>query len=153
VRTGGFKGILLSALIVVSLATPLLTFLMATSATKVPSLSSTDSGGIIYASPAGNPGEPIQIKVKVFVLECRENVTDKDIDDRLAEANETLKDSGIRLVRGPIHRGVPGNARSLENRNKIRKFVEENMKAENFKGIALIIAHENSIDDNENIWG
>jgi len=139
-RSEGFKGISLAMLIILSLLVPLVFF-------------GNPSSKIVHASPDGGSIGPIEIKVKVFVLQGREDVTDGVIDGRMDEADEALRNSGIRLVRGPICRGFPGNARSRENRDKLRENVENEMKREGFKGVALIIAHENSIDDNENKLG
>jgi len=139
-RPEDFKGILLAMLIILSLSAPLI-FL------------GNNSLEIVHASPeGGSDNKPIQIKVKIFVLENRV-ITDNVINARIAEANDALRNSGIRLVRGPIYRGFPGNARSRAARDNVRKKVNENLIAERFKGIALIIAPERSINDNENLLG
>jgi hypothetical protein len=134
-----FKAVLLTVLLIFSLSVPLM-FL-------------GGSSSEVYASPAGGSDNKIQVKVKVFVLQGVGSPTDNDIDDRIDEANESLKSSGIELVRGPIHRGVPGNAGNYDNRENLRKWVRENMKKENFKGVALIIVPENNINHDSNTWG
>jgi len=139
-RSEDFKGILMAMLIILSLSAPLI-FL------------GNNGSKIVHASPeGGSDNKPIQIKVKIFVLENRV-ITDNVINARMAEANDALKNSGIQLIRGPTYRGFPGNARSLDNYKKLIQKVENDMKMEKFKGIALIIAPENSIDDNKKILG
>jgi len=141
-RSEDFKGILLTVLIILSLLVPLI-FL------------GNNSSKIVHASPDEEAGKPIEIKVKVFVLENGPDWTDNDIKNTMGEVNDILNNSnaGIKLVQGPLYRDFPGSVKTKEDRKAVREKVRENLQGEKFKGIALIMAKEGSIDDNPSCMG
>jgi len=141
-RSEDFKGILLTVLIILSLSASFI-FL------------GNNSSEIVHASPDGEAGKPIEIKVKIFVLQNGPDWTDAEIDDMISDANEMLNNNnaGIKLVQGPLYRNFPGSVKTKEDRKAVRENVRENMKNEKFKGIALIMAKEGSIDDNPSCMG